>query len=315
MSRVLLTADDAGASAEVNDRIEEACDRGFVNSVSFLTNTEAFPDAVARFAARGEVRRSVHLNVVEGRPLALTTASPLVDGDGYFKYQAANLLVAHLLAGGALRAAIERDIKTEWKAQILRFLDEFGDKQPLNIDSHQHVHVAPFALGPLVAAVRDLKLRVNELRLPKETILPSISSHTLRRGYLSMNLLKYLLLSRQSSKGLSRFASGHDDIFIHRDPDRRFSSNFSGVLCTGFMTANACRRFASKAPKMGNEARYSEILVHPGGGQGMTDAWRRTPALASFYLSTWRSTELETACDPMWADVLGQARDSTITIE
>ena len=88
MSRVLLTADDAGASTEVNERIEEACDRGFVNSVSFLTNTEAFSDAVSRFSARGEVRRSVHLNVVEGRPLALTSASPLVDDDGHFKFQA-----------------------------------------------------------------------------------------------------------------------------------------------------------------------------------------------------------------------------------
>ena len=54
MTRVLLTADDAGA----------------------------------RFAARGEVRSSVHLNVVEGRPLALTSASPLVDDDGHFKFQA-----------------------------------------------------------------------------------------------------------------------------------------------------------------------------------------------------------------------------------
>ena len=150
MSRVLLTADDAGASVEVNDRIEEGCERGFINSVSFLTNTEAFADAVQRFSPRGGVRRSVHLNVVEGRPLALTSSSPLVDDAGFFKYQAARLLIAHLLAGGALRSAIERDIRTEWKAQIARFLDEFGDKQPLNIDSHQHVHVAPFALGARV---------------------------------------------------------------------------------------------------------------------------------------------------------------------
>ena len=315
MSRVLLTADDAGASAEVNDRIEEACDRGFVNSVSFLTNTEAFPDAVTRFAARGELRRSVHLNVVEGRPLALTAASPLVDGDGYFKYQAANLLIAHLRASSTVRSAIERDIQTEWKAQIERFLTEFGAKQPLNIDSHQHVHVAPFALGPLVSAVRELKVRVNELRLPRETVLPRVTAHTLRRGYLSMNVLKYLLLRRQSARGLSRLAAGCDDIFVDRDPVRRFTTSFSGVLCTGFMTADTCKRFAAKAPYLGSSAGFSEILVHPGGGQSPTDAWRHTRALDAFYRSPWRSIEMETACDPMWADVLGQPRDSTSTME
>ena len=313
--RIFLTADDAGASTEVNDRIEEACDRGFVNSVSFLTNTEAFSDAVSRFAHRGEVRRSVHLNVVEGRPLALTSASPLVDDDGYFKYQAANLLVAHRFASGEMRSEIEADIRTEWAAQISRFLDEFGDGQPLNIDSHQHVHVAPFALGPLVSAVRDLNVRVNELRLPRETVLPSLSAHTLRRGYLSLNLVKYLLLRRQSSKGLDLLTRGHDDIFVDRDPGRRFSTNFSGVLCTGYLTADACMRFAAKVPLMDGGAGYSEILVHPGGGVVPTDAWRHTPALDHFYRSPWRSIEMETACDPMWEGALGQPRDSTNTIE
>ena len=283
--------------------------------MSFLTNTEAFSDAVSRFAHRGEVRRSVHLNVVEGRPLALSSASPLVDDDGYFKYQAANLLVAHRFASGEMRSEIEADIRTEWAAQISRFLDEFGDGQPLNIDSHQHVHVAPFALGPLVAAVRDLKVRVNEIRMPRETVLPRITSHTLRHGYLSLNLAKYLLLRRQSSKGLARLENGHDDIFESQDPNRRFSTSFSGVLCTGHMTTDACQRFAAKAPLMVSEAGYSEIFVHPGGGQRPTDAWRHTPALDTFYRSAWRSAEMDTACDPMWAAVLGQPRDSTRTME
>lgn len=315
MSRVLLTADDAGASVEVNDRIEEACERGFINSVSFLTNTEAFADAVQRFSPRGEVRRSVHLNVVEGRPLALTSDSPLVDEDGYFKYQAARLLLAHRFASRSVRTTIEGDLRTEWAAQISRFLDAFGDDQPLNIDSHQHVHVAPFALDPLVSAVRDLKVRVNELRLPRETVLPRITAHTLRHGYLSLNLVKYLLLRRQSLEGFARLEKGHDDIFESQDSNRRFSTNFSGVLCTGHMTADACQRFAAKAPLRGSGAAYSEILVHPGGGQMPTDAWRHTPALDAFYRSAWRSVEMETACDPMWAAVLGQARDSTRTIE
>ena len=102
-------------------------------------------------------------------------------------------------------------------------------------------------------------MRVNELRLPRETVLPRVTAHTLRRGYLSTNVLKYLLLRRQSDKGLSRLADGHDDVFSDSDYLQHFTTSFSGVLCTGYMTVDACQRFATKATRLGSDVGFSAL--------------------------------------------------------
>ena len=302
---LFLTADDAGASVEVNERIEAATQNGYVNSVSILANTEGFDDAVGRFAQRTDLRLSLHLNVVEGVPLTLDTSSPLVAASGNFKFQAAGLMRHYLLSSTRTRHRIKADIRMEWAAQMRKFREHFGSEDSLNIDSHQHVHVNSFAVESLIGALRDAKARAKSVRLPYESIMPRMTRSTLRNGYLSSNLLKFALLSVQSRTAKRRLLESHQDLLAENAVTRRMDNRFCGVLCTTRMTWDACERFLKKTPFDGDETQYAEVLLHPGGGRSCTPAWSAAPSLQSFYTSPWRDVEFGTACDSRWGTQAG----------
>lgn len=295
-----LTADDAGASIEVNERIEAATRDGYVNSVSVLTNTQGFDDAVARFAGRTDLRLSLHLNLVEGVPLALDNTSPLVAANGNFRFQAAGLLLHYLVSSRPARRRIQEDMRTEWTAQILKFSEQFGLVSSLNIDSHQHVHVFPFAVEPLSIALRAAGMKAKSVRLPDESPLPRMSRHTLRHGYLTLNLVKSVFLRRQSRNAKRRLLENHQDVMAESSITGHMENRFCGVLCTTRMTWDACDRFLRTVALNGDKNQYAEVLLHPGGGKSCTEAWLAAPPLQSFYTSHWREVEFQTACDPRW---------------
>ncbi|MDO8310263.1 MAG: ChbG/HpnK family deacetylase [Actinomycetota bacterium] len=291
--RLYLTADDAGSSPEVNAAIARACTVGYVNSVSYLVNLPAFDEAVDLVGSIPHVRRSLHLNAVEGRPMALTRASPLVDDDGFFRHLGAGLLMRHATASRRIKAAMEENLAVEWSAQIRAFRAAFGNDTPLNVDSHLHVHHAPFALSALFRAADDVGVSINEMRIAREHPLPGISPHTLRYGYLSPNMAKWAFLSwasRRAERSLSAAS-----------PRPRVPAAFCGVVTTLHMAEESCRRFLSRTDLDDDADSFVEILIHPGGGQCLTEAWRRSKALARANQSPWRAREAALAASPMWA--------------
>ena len=82
---VYFCADDYGISDEYNRRIEECVDKGSLNKVSVLPNGR-IDGFVEKFSDK-DVLLTLHLNLVEGRPLSpLEDISLLVDENGCFKY-------------------------------------------------------------------------------------------------------------------------------------------------------------------------------------------------------------------------------------
>lgn len=270
----LFTADDAGASVEVNEAIRRACTEGHVNSVAFLVNLTDFEDARERIAP--VVReRSVHLNLVEGRPLALDPSSPLVDRDGWFAHQSTGLLSTYYRASSSTRARIAADTRKEIAAQLTAFGTVFDG--PIAVDSHQHVHMFPFVLPQVLAAADTIGATISRLRWPVERV-------PLRRC-IGGGAVKASVLSAMARSGARLVPSS-----IPR------TSAFCGVVDTGRMTADVARAFVTRVSGLPQD-EVAELLIHPGGGDTVTEAWERSPSLRAFYTSPWRQRELALACD------------------
>ena len=67
-------ADDFGVTTEQSERILDCCQNGVLNSISVLPNTPVLGEALEilnRVDPDGtRIRRVLHLNFVEGKPLA-----------------------------------------------------------------------------------------------------------------------------------------------------------------------------------------------------------------------------------------------------
>lgn len=273
---VLITADDAGASLEVNEAIRVACTDGHVTSVAFLVNLPDFGDAVERVAPCVS-HHSVHLNLVEGRPLALGPDSPLVDDAGWFRYQASQLLTAYYRSNSATRARWSRDIRAELAAQVTAFTVALPG--PVAIDSHQHTHMFPFVLPQLLAAAADLDVKISRLRWPVERVE---LGDLFRAGGI-----KALALNAMAARGRP---------LLSHSPAMATTHDFCGVVHTGHMTAEVAQRFLDRVSGL-PASELAELLLHPGGGTDLTEAWLRARPLRDFYTSPWRAHELALAMD------------------
>ena len=143
--RIIVNADDFGASAEtVRDTI--ACiERGAVTSATIMIGMPAAPAAVEYAVDHPAVSVGVHLTLTgdgSERPIAAAGRLPtLVDGDGHF-----------LPTGEARRRALLGklaidELEIEIAAQLQAAVD--AGLSPSHVDSHRHLH----KLGPVRAAL------------------------------------------------------------------------------------------------------------------------------------------------------------------
>ena len=67
---IYFCADDYGISKESNSRIEKCIQKGVLNKISVLTNGELedFKERLSKY----DVKLSLHINLVEGKPLSPT---------------------------------------------------------------------------------------------------------------------------------------------------------------------------------------------------------------------------------------------------
>lgn len=87
--KIWFHADDYGVTIEQSKRILDCWQNGVLNSVSVLPNTPVLKEALKLLdqadSEGTQIRRVLHLNFVEGKPLAGAENVPdLVDKTGYF---------------------------------------------------------------------------------------------------------------------------------------------------------------------------------------------------------------------------------------
>jgi predicted glycoside hydrolase/deacetylase ChbG (UPF0249 family) len=162
--RLIVNADDLGASDVVNDAIFHEIEKGRVTSATILANGPSV-DKIAKEAKKFPYASfGVHLNLTEYHPLSSDPAlKPILNANG----ELSNKLDG---APGSVPKTVELfwAIIHEWSLQIER-LQGLG-LQVSHFDSHQHVHTLPF-LFPAVKYIQR-KYGVNKVRISKNIYRP-----------------------------------------------------------------------------------------------------------------------------------------------
>ena len=135
--RLIVTADDFGASVAVNDGVEAAHRHGILTAASLMVAGDAAADAVARARAMPTLGVGLHLVLVEGRPVLPPERLPaLVDNDGLFRRDMVRLAI-RLFADPAARAQLAAEVEAQFAAFAATGL------RLDHVNAHKHFHLHP----------------------------------------------------------------------------------------------------------------------------------------------------------------------------
>jgi len=289
MGKAVTHADDFGASAGVNAAIIRSIEEGCVRSVSLLANGAAFDEAVRYLHARPDIAVTLHLNLIEGRPLAAHPDGLLIAANGRLNSTFSGLFLAWCRRGKA-QDRLFTEIQREFAAQAAVFSQAFGHTRPLRLDSHGHVHAIPLVWRALLTA--PYPGTIAYVRVPQEPfhLPPTMRDLSHAAG---ANIAKHLVLNRLAP-ALRRALRARSI------PSNRF---LVGVLHTRRMTPDAVLAGLAAADRAAeantDRDQPVEVLVHPGGARAdEQDLWRDEPSFWAFYSSPDRNVELATTLSP-----------------
>lgn len=284
-------ADDFGVTQEQSARILECYKDGALNSISVLPNAKALKaslellDSVDSDASR--IRRVLHLNFVEGCPLAGAENVPeLVDGTGYFDKSFIRFFQWNYLKCGAARQALVRQLKLEIAAQ-LRAVTAENDYKITAVDSHQHYHMIPIIFDSLMEVLSDREfeqLGIRQIRIPVDPAAPLMHNTRLRRGVPKINWVKWCILKiyEKRNKNILRGKGIKTPVFF-------------GIFYTCEMTKEVVEallpEYKAYADRKGSDL---ELMFHPGNLMAAYELLDgRSKELAEFYMSDNRYYEAE----------------------
>lgn len=137
MKRLVVTADDFGASPEVNEAVEHAHRDGILTAASLMVTGDAAADAVSRAKAMPTLGVGLHLVLVEGRPALPPEQLPaLVGRDGRFRTDMVRAAV-RIFADPRARSQLTAEVDAQFAAFAATGL-------PLDhVNAHKHFHLHP----------------------------------------------------------------------------------------------------------------------------------------------------------------------------
>ena len=165
--QLIITGDDYGLCAAVNDAIEECLAAGSMGATCVMTNMPACDQAATLRRKFPRSSFGLHWNLTQGRPLLGAAAVPsLVDNDGQFTESLRRRWLARQVSRTEMRA--------ELVAQYERFQALAGAADFWN--THQNVHVFPGLFQFFVALGQEL--RIPAMRSHERITLPARGSST-----------------------------------------------------------------------------------------------------------------------------------------
>jgi len=171
MKNLIITADDFGAAAQVNEAVERAHRDGILSAASLMVSGAAAGDAVARARNLPSLRVGLHLVLVEGRPVLPAASVPdLVDSRGLFRTDMAR-------AGAAMFffPKVRRQLAAEIEAQFAAFAATGLTLDHIN--AHQHFHLHPTIAALIVKAAKTHGAKGARVPLEPQAVLGRIEKH------------------------------------------------------------------------------------------------------------------------------------------
>jgi hopanoid biosynthesis associated protein HpnK len=235
VKRLVVTADDFGASSAVNEAVEQAHRDGILTAASLMVAGDAAADAVARAKTMPKLGVGLHVVLVEGRPvLPPELVSALVDGDGLFRTDMVRVGIT-IFASPAARRQLAAEIEAQFAAFAATGL-------PLDhVNAHKHFHLHPTIAGTILEVGR--RYGMNAVRAPIESkaVLRAVDGTTAGAG-IEAGWAK-LVRGRMRRAGMAV-------------PDQVF-----GLAWSGAMTAPRIRGLLEHLPE-----GLTEIYAHPATG-------------------------------------------------
>ena len=274
MNKLTIHADDFGISKVHSNTILACIEHGAINSVSIIVTTDVDRDDIAAISSYGKnVALRLHVNLVEGKPLLLSTESPLVDDNGEFKYNFAGLLIKYYTSPAKTRIRMKNDLRSEIIAQVEKYVSLTGLEE-IALDGHMHFHMLPFIFRIILSLSE--KYNITFIRMSGERLRLTTSD---LRNYLSLNIIKVLVLNTFS--------------FIDRripDYNNVSEQNIVGILNTGRITLATIKLALRRIPK----GKNIEIIFHPAGVNDVSQIhWTSRKTFHKFYTSDSRQSEMK----------------------
>ncbi len=288
-----VSADDLGLSRNISDGILAAFDGGYLNSCSIVANGEAFDYAIAEYKKRRGLALSVHLNLVEGRPLCWSgDVDLLIDERGEFCRSFASLLAASFHSSALYRRRLRKQIFREASAQISRVGRALGMERGFRIDGHRHYQMIPIVFDALMEVHEHFPF--SYVRTLHEPFFLVGKAGVSPANHLGPNMAKHLLLkalSRRPMRLLDETGIAHCDRFV-------------GLLFSGNMSEKVVASALAKLERSGFADAKVELLLHPGAAaEDERTIWQHRPALARYYFSEGRLRERATLSSNTFRDL------------
>lgn len=154
---LIINSDDCGLSPAVNQAIERAIAAGKISSTTVMANMGDLPGAARLHREHGaSISFGIHLNLTQGPPLtdspAMRRSSFVVpDAGGGWRLNGQQFRYKPL--GRALRAAVRAELDAQIEAVRAAGI------RISHIDSHHHIHTAPFILPIVARLAREKGIR------------------------------------------------------------------------------------------------------------------------------------------------------------
>ncbi|MGH7011287.1 MAG: hopanoid biosynthesis-associated protein HpnK [Caulobacteraceae bacterium] len=277
--RLVITADDFGASVEVNEAVERAYLEGILTAASLMVAAPAAADAVERARRLEGLGVGLHLVLTDGTPVLPPAHVPhLVGEDGQF---------LRPMARAAFRMVCSAAARTELQSEIEAQFEAF-EATGLTLDhanSHKHFHLFPMigreiirigarhglraVRAPLEPSgpVRDIDPRARGASLP-ERFLARLSAFRLRRaGLLAPDQVFGLAWSGAMVEArltglIERLRVGLTEIYLHPAAQAEFAGAVPGYRhaeeLAALLSPSVRRAVEASGAQLGSFSRFAE---------------------------------------------------------
>lgn len=283
-THIYYHADDYGITPCQSERILECSTSGKLNSISVIPNVTNLNECLTllqRHQNSSHIRRVLHLNLVEGKPISdAHYVNMLVDCNGFFNISFGKLLFWNYCLLGKKRSELKQQLKLEIKNQFNR-LNSDVNFNITAIDAHQHYHMIPIVLDALLEVIKG-DSRITEIRIPVDPISPWLTSPSIWKRTPIINLVKWGILAFLSISGRRKIKS-----------QNIVSPVFFGIPFTCSMKKKIVSTLLPKYLTIAQKHnKHLEIMLHPGYLDSRFELLdSRSDKLAHFYMAQARRDE------------------------
>ena len=201
--RLIVNADDFGASASINAAVVQAHERGILTTASLMVNGGAFEEAVQLARRHPKLGVGLHLTLCRGRSSLRHTQIPaLVDGKGDFSNSPVRAGMRYFFS-----TAARRQLRDEIEAQFQKFAATGLTMDHLNGHLHFHLHPSVFA----ILEEKIVKWNVRAVRLTHDPAVIDLPLGSGRWGYRLSHVFIFGILSRRARPFLRLHKVAHSD--------------------------------------------------------------------------------------------------------